>query len=245
MPPLDPRWLEALDDDRPPTPEVETRVRARLEDAIPEMRRRSGGGGGGSSIGGALLRSSTHLAAFVAGGVAGAALWSSLQRPAAPRLVFVDRPVTEHPEVTAEHPEATAAPVTAGLEPTSEPAAAAALGSRPAPASTSASQLAAERRLLDAARLSFAQGDGAGAERKLETHRARFPRGLLAEEREAMLVQTLVKEGRYDEARARASAFEQRSAHSLFASAVQAAIDSIPVTATPVRPNSGNEGVTP
>ncbi len=236
MPPLDPRWIEALDagdEGGPPAIDVEARVRARLERAIPEMRRRAGGGGGGSAIGGGRILPFTHLAAFVLGGVGGAALWASLQRTPAPAVTLVARPAPARP--AGDEAPAASAPEPPPPAPRTE--------TRPSAGPASASQLAAERRLLDAAHLALTQGDPAAAERKLDAHRARFPHGLLAEERDAMVVQALVKEGRYDAARAQAIAFERRSANSLFRSAVQAAIDSIPVTATPARPNSSDEGV--
>jgi hypothetical protein len=51
---------------------------------------------------------------------------------------------------------------------------------------------------------------------------------MLGEERDALRVETLVKAGRYEEARARADAFRKATPKSLFLSAVAAAIASIP-----------------
>jgi hypothetical protein len=72
------------------------------------------------------------------------------------------------------------------------------------------------------------QGDPVRALDRLDRHRRSFPHPLLAEERDAMRVQALVKAGRYDEARARASIFLKRSPDSLFSSVVNSAIASIP-----------------
>jgi hypothetical protein len=51
---------------------------------------------------------------------------------------------------------------------------------------------------------------------------------MLGEEREVLMVQALVRAARYDEARARATAFRRTVPDSLFLSAVDAAIASIP-----------------
>jgi len=81
---------------------------------------------------------------------------------------------------------------------------------------------------LDEARAALVQHDAQRALDALEHHRRAFPRALLAEERDAMRVQALVAAGRYDEARARASAFRKSAHDSLFLRMVDAAIASIP-----------------
>jgi hypothetical protein len=95
------------------------------------------------------------------------------------------------------------------------------------------SQLAAERRLLDSARSELVGGEPNHALFLLDAHRTRFPRGRLAEERDALSIQALVKAGRNDEARTRARAFREHSPDSLFRAAVDSAIESISVTGTP------------
>ncbi len=158
--------------------------------------------------------------AFVLGGAVGAGLYATLAGPPATRIVYVDRvapPAAAAPEQ--------AAPATVTME-------APAMASAPPPPSAAApahsSQLSAERILLDEARAALAQGDPARAIDRLERHRRAFPAPLLAEERDAMWIQALVKAGRYDEARARAATFQKRSPDSLFTSVVDSAIDSIP-----------------
>jgi len=88
--------------------------------------------------------------------------------------------------------------------------------------------LAAERRLLDAARAALVGGDTALGMDKLARHTRQFPRGALAEEREALSVDALVAAGRYEEARRRADTFRVRYPGSLFAPSVSAALQAIP-----------------
>src|ERR1019366_10032846 len=91
-----------------------------------------------------------------------------------------------------------------------------------------ASQLSAERILLDEARSALARGDTTLALGRLQRHRQLFPAPLLGEERDAMWVQALVKAGRFGEARARAEAFRKRTPDSLFSSMGDSAVESIP-----------------
>ncbi len=91
-----------------------------------------------------------------------------------------------------------------------------------------ASSLSEERALLDSARTALGAGDGARALAITETHRHRFARPQLGEEREAIAIQALVVAGRFDEARARAVRFQETAPDSLFAPAVEASLASIP-----------------
>jgi hypothetical protein len=161
--------------------------------------------------------------AFVLGGVVGVGLYAALTPAPAPRIVYVDRAAPSIQAATLATAAVTRtpdAPPVASSQPTAPTTTAA--------ASTRGSQLSAERILLDEARAALAQGDPARAIARLERHRRTFPQPLLAEERDAMWVQALVKAGQYDEARARASIFRKRSPDSLFSSVVGSAIDSIP-----------------
>jgi hypothetical protein len=67
-----------------------------------------------------------------------------------------------------------------------------------------------------------------GAFDRLERHRRAFSNPLLAEERDAMWIQALVKASRFDEARARGEVFRKRYPDSLFSSAVDSALESVP-----------------
>jgi hypothetical protein len=88
--------------------------------------------------------------------------------------------------------------------------------------------LAAERRWIEAARAALVAGDPKTGLDKLGRHAKQFPRGVLAEEREALSVDALVAAGRYDDARRRSHAFRARYPGSLFAPSVNAAIRAIP-----------------
>jgi hypothetical protein len=221
IPPLDPDVLGPLREAERAPAAVRARARQRLMSAVGGGG--PGGDGGSGGPGGSGLPGMPRGVAFVLGAVVGVGLYAALAPAPAPRVVYVDRvaPSVEAATVaTAAVAQATAArPATSDVQAT--PAATAA-------ASTRGSQLSAERILLDEARAALAQGDPARAIDRLERHRRTFQPPLLAEERDAMWVQALVKEDRYDEARARASAFRKRSPDSLFSAVVDSAIDSIP-----------------
>ncbi len=84
--------------------------------------------------------------------------------------------------------------------------------------------LSSERLLLEGARTALARDDGAAAMVSLDRHATKFPNGELAEEREALAIQALVSMGRRDEARSRATRFQARYPLSMFAAAVDAAL---------------------
>lgn len=88
-----------------------------------------------------------------------------------------------------------------------------------------ARDLSAERVLLDGARAALGRGDPAAAVVAARTHEQRFPRGALAEEREALYVQALAQSGKMPEARARAARFKQNYPDSMLLPAVTAATD--------------------
>jgi hypothetical protein len=224
IPPLDPELLEPLRSAEPAPPEVRARVRERLLTTV------AGGiaGAGGRAAGrfGGPGTPGTALVAFLVGGVAGAGLYAALLRPPAPQVVYVDRPVPQG----APMPDASSAPVPLPAPAASEqaPAVAPVPSSLGTPGRARPSQLSAERVLLDQARAALAQGDPTAAMERLDHHRRIFPAPLLAEERDAMWIEALVKAHRYDEARTRAEIFRRRSPDSLFSSVVDSAIESIP-----------------
>jgi hypothetical protein len=67
---------------------------------------------------------------------------------------------------------------------------------------TTAASLREERRLLDLARDAIGRGEPGEALGPTESHAARFPRGVLAEERDALRIRALARLGRLGEARA-------------------------------------------
>jgi hypothetical protein len=234
--PIDYGLRRVLRSDPPAPADARARVRARLAAAIPVMS--TGVGEADPSRAGAppaprvlgLRAVAPWVGVFLAGGVTGAALFAALAGRAQPRVVYVDRPV---PAPVVAAPALTAAPLAAPPVVAPEPAS----PTRPPKGAKSAdrtappahvSPFAAERVLLDEARAAIVEGAPDRALDRLAEHRTRFPDGLLAEERDAMTVEALVRAGRYDEARSRAAAFRERTPASLFRATVDAAIASIP-----------------
>jgi hypothetical protein len=164
--------------------------------------------------------------AFLTGGVVGAALYATLAKAPPPQVVYIDRPAVlpvpsaAPPSAAPPSAEANTALQTSPSVPPVSPHA--------SPPRSHASQLSEERVLLDEARAAISQGDAQRGIERLERHRRLFPNALLAEERDALQVQALVKAARYDEARARADSFRKRTPGSLFLPMVDAAISSIP-----------------
>ena len=172
--------------------------------------------------------------AFAAGGGAGAGLHAILTRRA-PDVRSMPSTTPAGATVLPSH----AAPEAPAVAPDSIPSAPAAssvvhsLGAarpvlRPAVTPGTASSLPVERALLDAARTALEQGDATRALALTEDHASRFPHGQLGEEREALAIQALVLEGRYDLARSRAERLRAASPNSLFLPAVDATLSSIP-----------------
>jgi hypothetical protein len=165
------------------------------------------------------------LVTFALGAATGALLHAWLQHPRPDRVVYVDRPV-QSPRV-ASPPVAPVAPAE-GETKASPPIELPRKLSAPSPATTGARDLAAERGLLDRAQRALGAGDVAGAQRAIDTHARRFPAGILAEEREALAIKTLVARGRREEARKKTAAFRARFRDSLFQPSVDGTPKAIP-----------------
>ncbi len=137
------------------------------------------------------------------------------------------------PAATASAPPppgavAPAAPATSAF--TEEPAVAPA-PARPATPQNASSvptldDEAAERRLLDDARAALGRGEGERAIATLSSHSERFPRGRLAEERDALVIQAFARTSRVPEARTRAARFETKYPNSLLLPAIRDAVGS-------------------
>jgi hypothetical protein len=184
-------------------------------------------GGAGSATGWIAAHAPVIVAlAFGVGAAAGAAATVVLRKPTE-RVVYVERPAVVAP---SSREVAAAAPAEA---PSAIDVAPPAVRPRPSvvravPVASSFSSLPAERALLDSAREALGQNDGARAIALTDEHARRFSRPQLREEREAIGIQALVVEGRYDEARERARQFRAASPDSLFLPAVEASLASIP-----------------
>jgi hypothetical protein len=145
--------------------------------------------------------------------------------PPAPveRIVYVDRappPAPSAPAAPVVLPSVsatTAAPITSVRT-------AGAAAAPPASSASSGDQLAAESALLDIARVAVARGEGDKALAAIERHRAQFPGGLLAEEREALTIKALHLQGRDPEARALLTRFERSYPGSLFLPALRGVV---------------------
>jgi hypothetical protein len=224
MPPIDPRVLELLREESHASRDVRARAKGRLLGAVAAPLGHQTGGDKGPSSGALLARKATVIA-FLVGGVVGGALHAAWMKRPPERVVYVDRVV---PALPAPPAAAGATPSLAAGDPAVPSVGSVAVPSPPSSAPPSrSSQLTAERAILDEARQALAHGDPARALDRVELHRRSFPSPLLAEERDAMWVQALVKAGRSDDARARGEAFRKRFPDSLFSPAVESALESV------------------
>jgi hypothetical protein len=220
---------------------AEERLLGRLSSSIPGLGPGPGPGGGGGAATSATKAAAVTaaapvtkiVAALAAIALAGAVAVVASQRASAPHVPEPAGPVTA--VVVASPSVAPSASVIVAVDVGSLPAApsaprASARAAPPAAPTTvsaepaSGSDVTEERRLVDGARASLARGDAAGALASIGEHERRFATGVLAEERDALAVRTLVALGRNDDARARAARF--RSAHptSLFLPGVESAV---------------------
>jgi len=211
------------------------RLSARVMSSIAAI---PGGGGGGSSSapgsaptsGTAATKAGSSLgtSAFIGMGVT-FAIGAALGIAARPML-GIDEHMQNAPIVATAIPEQHA-PIRT-LEPIAPSVAA--VEDPPAPSSVPSAKsgpvrdLSAERALLDGARAALGRGDPAAAVVAAKTHEQRFPRGALAEEREALYVQALAQSGKVAEARARAAKFKQNYPDSMLLPAVTAATQDKP-----------------
>lgn len=97
---------------------------------------------------------------------------------------------------------------------------------RPHRSITPQESYAAELQLLQRAQSEYASHDFGNALVLLAEHGRRFPKGRLAEEREALRVRSLARAGRGDEARHALASFVNRFPHSAFLPRLQAAAGS-------------------
>ena len=155
------------------------------------------------------------LAFALGGGVGAGALW--MARPERVRTVYVDRVVTT-PASAAPVPAVPSAMRVEELPIEATP--------RPAEPVAEANPLVAERKLLDVARSAFTRGDLTDCLTALDAHRAKYPAGVLTEEREALAVRTLAALGRTERARARGEHFRTKYPTSLMLPVVEAALQS-------------------
>jgi hypothetical protein len=183
----------------------------------------------------------TLVTTFALGASMGAGLHAAL-RPPRERVIFVERsavattPSSSRPnDVAAPAQTAPEVPASAAIVPPSahdgdgDGVAGAHRGTPPSrDGSRSSSNLGAEQALLDVARAALARGRADEALSPLDRHARQYPRGMLAEEREALAVNVLVTLGLYDQARERSARFLARYPGSLLRASVEAAVEAIP-----------------
>ena len=195
-------------------------ARARIHDGVLATIGIPVPSGGGIPVGRAALG---MLGTFVIGGAVGAAVMHR-------SMSFPPSSVVEAAPSPSVAPSATTSIELPSATPSASSAPSAPRRAVPAPASAESSEeaVAAERALLDAARIAIANGQPQNAVDLVERHAREFPRGRLVEEREALAVRALVKASRYEEARKRGIAFKATWPLSLAMPAVNAALESIP-----------------
>ena len=234
--PLDPDVLEILEIEKaePWAPEeAKARVLQRVASTISgasDNGTRGGGDSGGEARAmssgsalprpGGIARPLSLAVAFGLGSVAGIVAERAMHHPVSHQAVKVSQPALPVP----------ASPSSADSVGIAGPA----VSNPPLPSTAVASSesrgapLAAERALLDGARAAFGRGDGEEALAALSKHEKLYPKGQLAEEREALAVRALVLTQRFEEARARGARFRKRYPASVMLPAVEAALGSIP-----------------
>jgi hypothetical protein len=162
-------------------------------------------------------------ATFLVGAAVGATTYAAVEhsrhKPASP------------PPAAASSPMAPALPALDVPPPPERPAPAPAVLGRarePQGAEPRNAPLSVERNLLEIARTALARGKTDTALAILRRQARQFPSGQLAEERDGLWIQALVAKGDYAQARERATHFHRQHPHSLFAPAVDQALQSIP-----------------
>jgi hypothetical protein len=163
--------------------------------------------------------------ALVIGALLGALAASALTASHAARPTSSSSPSAEVVYVPREVLVPYAVPIYVGGVADETPLAAKA---RPVASGTSEGRLAAERGLLDAARVSLASGAPDEAVKLAERHRREFPAGMLVEEREAIATKALVDAHRYAEAKSRGAAFERRFPQSAMLRSVRSSLATLP-----------------
>ncbi|MGE0785981.1 MAG: hypothetical protein AB7S26_09855 [Sandaracinaceae bacterium] len=195
------------------------RILARVEGAAAASAAAGLGSAAAKSIT-AKAATAIAVACFLGGMVAGGAIVASVRPDPVPVASISASTRSEHAELRPTITEAD--PTPAPIEPP-PPAVAPAPRVEPSeppprvePSTPRASDLPAERRLLEAARAALARDRADNAEESLARHRRRFEEGELAEERDSLFVEVLFAEERWDEVGRAADAFVARYPSSLY-----------------------------
>lgn len=167
------------------------------------------------SLGGYLTKGLLVLATLGGAGLGAVQLWPRAE-PHAPAPVVARTPAaavaSPVPLATAPEPAVTALPVTSAV---------AAPSSATKARSNSESQLREESLAVLEARSALRAGNAARSLTLLEQARARFPRGALGQEREALTIEALARSGQSAAARRRAEAFLRQHPNSPYVADVR------------------------
>ncbi|HEX2676434.1 MAG TPA: hypothetical protein VHM19_07335 [Polyangiales bacterium] len=182
--------------------------------------------------------------AFTLGAGSGVAVYTVVEPAPAPRVQIVTKeirvPVAPVPPAQPAPAPVPAPPV---VVPPTEPAPAAPIVAPPeeahrtklapiaapqAPKPARDADLAEETALIARAQTALSRGTYAGALEALRLHEARYAKGQLVEEREALWVQALAGSGDHDAAVARAKAFARRFPSSPLRAVVERAVEAAP-----------------
>lgn len=165
------------------------------------------------------------VGAFVVGGGTGAALHANFTPSHVAMVPTVASSVAPPvATLTAAPPASASVPVVTPHDlPSSVPAVAPKPSVAPSPSNAPDLELAAERALVDRARSALSAGQPSAAVDAVDAHATRFPKGRLAEEREALAVQALARSGNTTAAKRRADAFRKTYPNSIFGPAVDLA----------------------
>jgi hypothetical protein len=232
-----------------PSPEAQQRTFARLSATLGLV----GGAGDGptssppqsppasaSPTGHTLARVVAHgsrrgLATFLVGAALGATAYGTvahLQQKSratqAPSAEIAPRPPEPVPLAPEPRPEARARVEDDPPRPVASPTSSTRAPTEQETGRSKDQGLAAERKWIEMARTALARGRVDGALAALRHHARVYPSGQLAEERDSLLVQSLVAKGDYAQARAQAARFGRQHPRSLFSPAIEQALRSIP-----------------
>jgi hypothetical protein len=190
----------------------------------------AGGAGAVAGSAGVLSAKTVIIAMAAAGGISGASYVALKDAPPPPEKSAVVQVLEKNeappPPVPIKLPENQAQPPAPPVKvPVEKAVAPRPGGSQLSKASARRDSLKEERRLLEAARSSLRANQAQKAQKSLSTHKKRFPKGKLVEEREALSVLAAFQGPDLQKARQAAEAFFKRFPKSLFRSAIEAARD--------------------
>lgn len=212
--------IRAARDVAGPPPDVAARLVERLDGAVAAST--AAGGAGGAALSKTLLVLGGS-ALFVAGLLVGAgAVWTMRgAQVIAPIVAVVQTAAPMPPAPPALEPMPEPQPEQQAAVPV-RPEAARPVERKPSqpPVAEASSTLEAERQLLDVARAAVMRGAWPEALEATEAHRAQFPTGALAEEREVLAIQALATTDP-KAAAARAEAFRKKWPSSILEAVIE------------------------